>query len=129
MEFWPSPPGAVCHVDAMADESNDLAIRCFLLGARRLGEEDLPEYGELAKLFGGIAQSQPDRLWRLYRQCDERAEPDITALVINKRTRRPGLFKGEQWVPGPRSDAQWRDTLIRIRAYAWSNAGLTKGAH
>jgi hypothetical protein len=54
------------------------------------------------------------------RDGEKAREPDLTALVVDKRTRLPGTFLGQPVIAGTASEAQWHTELARIRRHAWS---------
>jgi len=55
--------------------------------------------------------------------CEVAGEPDLTALVVHKRTRLPGAFLGQPVTAGTTREARWHHELARIRSHAWSNPG------
>ena len=96
------------------------AARQFLIGCVDRDDDELPTYGELAASYGGIARAAGPVLNSVALECDERKQPDLTAMVVDRRTRLPGTFRGQPVIAGEASEARWREELTRIRAYAWS---------
>ncbi len=95
------------------------AARRFLIQCAGRGDEDLPTYGELAAQYGGIARAAGPVLNSVRRDCTNAGEPDLSALVVDKRTRLPGTFLGEPVEAGRDSEARWRSELERIRSHTW----------
>ena len=95
------------------------AARRFLIQCADRGDEDLPTYGELAAQYGGIARAAGPVLNSVRRDCAIAGEPDLSALVVDKRTHLPGTFLGEPVEPGHASEARWRAELERIRSHSW----------
>ena len=95
------------------------AARRFLIQCADRGDEDLPTYGELAAQYGGIARAAGPVLNSVRRDCTTAGEPDLSALVVDKRTRLPGTFLGEPVEAGHASEARWRTELERIRSHTW----------
>ena len=93
--------------------------RRFLIECANRDIEDLPTYGELAAAYGGIARAAGPVLNSLARDCQRAREPDLTALVVDKRTRLPGTFRGKPVVAGSQGETAWRDELARIRGHDW----------
>ncbi len=112
----------------MEEIRNDFAVRAFLLGALRALKADdpdlpkhLPTYGDLARYFGGSNQGQQAVLNRLAKQCGERAEPDLTVLVVNVKGH-PSLFQGQLWTA--EQQPAWHKELWEVQGHDWSNKDL-----
>jgi hypothetical protein len=98
-------------------------VRCFLLGALRGDDSNLPTYGDLVKLIGGAPNGQGPLLERVAQQCAERGEPDLTVLMVN-RSGLPGRFKGREVLPDTPAADEWHVAVRAARAFSWSNTGL-----
>jgi hypothetical protein len=96
------------------------AARVFLIAAVRRPEPELPTYGEVAAAYGGIARAVGPVLNTIARDCDMASEPDLSALVVDRRTRLPGTFSGEPVEAGSSNETRWRDELRKIRLHNWS---------
>jgi hypothetical protein len=96
------------------------AARRFLVSCVDRDDEELPTYGEVAAVYGGIARAAGPVLNSIARDCEVAGEPDLTALVVDKSTRLPGTFLGQPVIAGAASEARWHDELARIRNHAWS---------
>lgn len=95
------------------------AARRFLIDAAADAARDLPTYGEVAALYGGIARAVGPVLNSIRRDCDRAGEPDLTALVVDKRTGLPGSFAGRPVEPGSATELEWYAELQRIRKHHW----------
>lgn len=96
------------------------STRAFLMSVRERSEDDLPRYGEVAQLYGGIARAVAPVLNAVARDCAEAGEPDLSALVVLSDTGLPGRLKGQVVDPqDPRAHAAWCSELARIRAFEW----------
>lgn len=95
------------------------AARRFLIGCADRDVTELPTYGEVAAVYGGIARAAGPVLNSVARDCELAREPDLTALVVDKRSRLPGTFQGQPVVTGTASEAKWLDELARIRRHGW----------
>jgi hypothetical protein len=93
--------------------------RRFLISCVDRSDGDLPTYGEVAAAYGGIARAAGPVLNSIAQDCERAAEPDLTALVVDKNTRLPGTFRGQQVIAGDASEARWRAELTRIRTHDW----------
>ena len=72
---------------------NDVAAaRQLLIDSRH--RADLPTSGELANVIGGIARGVAPVLNSVARDCHERAEPDLSVLVVDARSGLPGSVGG-----------------------------------
>jgi hypothetical protein len=96
------------------------ATKRFLIACAERDEKEVPTYGEVAALYGGIARAAGPVLNSLARDCEIAGEPDLTALVVDKGTGLPGTFRGNPVVAGSSSQGRWREELARIRAHGWS---------
>ena len=96
------------------------AARRFLISCVARDDEKLPTYGEVAAVYGGIARAVGPVLNTIARDCETAGEPDVTALVVDKRTGLPGTFLGQPVVAGTASEARWHEELTRIRSQSWS---------
>lgn len=112
-----------CELETMEQNVKDLAVRCFLLGALPREQSELPTYGDLAKLFGGVPNGQGPLLERLANQCAERREPDLTVLVVNKNGL-PSRFERRNFDRDPQTVKRWRAAVRRAQKFPWSNADL-----
>lgn len=96
------------------------ATRGFLISQRHRTDKQLPRYGEVAAVYGGIPRAVAPVLNAVARDCAEAGEPDLSALVVLESTGLPGRLGGQVVDPAdPRSRALWRDELTRIRSYGW----------
>ena len=96
------------------------AARAFLLTTLDRPDDQLPRYGEVAAAIGGIARAVAPVLNSVARQCEERGEPDLSAVVVLSGTGLPGMLDGRPVDPGgPRARTSWQSELGRIRAYPW----------
>lgn len=95
------------------------AARRFLIGCAHRDVKELPTYGEVAAVYGGIARATGPVLNSVSRDCELAGEPDLTALVVDKSSGLPGTFQGQPVVAGSASEATWHDELARIRRHAW----------
>ncbi len=96
-----------------------VAARRFLIECAARGDEDLPTYGELAAQYGGVAHGAGPVLNSVRRDCTAAGEPDLSALVVDKRTRLPGTFLAEPVEKGQASEGRWRTELERVRSHTW----------
>lgn len=102
---------------------NDVdAARNFLIEIAQQPEVELPTYGQVAAVYGGIARGAGPVLNSIVRACDQAGEPDLTALVVDRQTQRPGTFKGQPVEPGSRIEIGWHEELMRIRRHDWSQS-------
>lgn len=90
------------------------ATRAFLIDHARRRDPELPRYGDVAAQYGGIARAAGPVLNSVRKQCDERGEPDLSALVVDRATGLPGTFRGRPIEPGSAAERAWRDELERI---------------
>ena len=95
------------------------AARRFLIDAAANASGGLPTYGEVATIYGGIARAVGPVLNSIRRDCDQAGEPDLTALVVDKKTKLPGSFAGRPVEPGTAAEVEWRAELERIRKHQW----------
>ena len=99
------------------------ATRAFLISVRHRPDEDLPRYGEVADVYGGIARAVAPVLNSVARDCAQAGEPDLSALVVLADTGLPGRLNGEVMDPAdPHARTAWHAELRRIRAYEWPDA-------
>ena len=96
------------------------AARQFLIACVDRDDTDLPTYGELAASYGGIARAAGPVLNSIAQDCKAADKPDLSALVVDRRTKLPGTFRGEPVIAGDSSEARWREELARIRAHTWA---------
>lgn len=98
------------------------SARTYLIGvARRANEGRLPSYGDVAATYGGIARAAGPVLNSVARECEQRGEPDLSALVVDKRTGLPGTYAGRPVTVGSQHEVAWRSELARIRRHAWES--------
>src|SRR4051812_14676036 len=95
------------------------AARRFLISCVDRDDEELPTYGEVAAAYGGIARAAGPVLNSIARDCELAAEPDLTAMVVDKSTRLPGTFRGKPVIADDATEARWRAELARIRTHDW----------
>ena len=95
------------------------AARRFLVSCVHLNDDQLPTYGDVSAAYGGIARAAGPVLNSIARDCQMATVPDLTALVVDKRTRLPGTFRGRPVIAGDASEARWRAELARIRTHTW----------
>jgi hypothetical protein len=95
------------------------AARRYLIACIDRDDADLPTYGEVAAVYGGIARAVGPVLNTIARDCEKAGEPDLTALVVDKTTRLPGTFLGRPVLAGQASESRWRDELTRLRRQSW----------
>ena len=96
----------------------DVARR-FLIACAHRENHELPTYGEVAAQYGGIARAGGPVLSSIARDCELAGEPDLTALVVERRSRLPGVFRGQQVIAGTPSETKWHAELARIRSHDW----------
>lgn len=95
-------------------------VRAFLVSVRHRPVGELPRYGEVAQLYGGIAQGVAPVLNSIARECLRAGEPDLSALVVLAGSGLPGRLHGEVVDPAsPSARPRWLVELQRIRSYAW----------
>ena len=96
------------------------ATRAFLISVRHRPDEQLPRYGEVAQVYGGIARAVAPVLNAVARDCARAGEPDLSALVVLDSTGLPGRLNGEVLdSQDPRTRTEWQMELVRSRAYPW----------
>jgi hypothetical protein len=95
--------------------------RQFLVEAASRAEGELPTYGEVAATYGGIPRGAGPVLNSIGRECGIAGEPDLTALVVRRRTRLPGTFKGKPVEAGTSTEKGWRAELHKIRRHNWNS--------
>lgn len=93
--------------------------RRFLVSRVDEQEDRLPTYGDVAATYGGIARAVGPVLNSIARDCQAAEQPDLTALVVHHRTRRPRSFEGQAVEPNTRGEQRWRGELDKIRRYEW----------
>ncbi len=100
---------------------NDVAAaRAFLLTTLDRPDDQLPRYGEVAAVIGTVPRAVAPVLNSVYRECEERGEPDLSSLVVMSDSGLPGMLDGQPVDPShPTVRARWRDELQRVRAYPW----------
>lgn len=96
------------------------AARAFLLTTLHRPDAELPRYGEVAASYGGIPRAVAPVLNSIAKECAERGEPDLSAVVVLESSGLPGMLAGEPLDPHDSSArARWHAELRRIRAYSW----------
>jgi hypothetical protein len=96
------------------------ATRAFLIAARHRPDGEMPRYGEVAEVYGGIARAVAPVLNAVARDCAAAGEPDLSALVVLADTGLPGRLNGEILDPqDPQARVSWQTELGRIRGYDW----------
>jgi hypothetical protein len=95
-------------------------VREDLVKSAALPEEQLPTYGDVAALYGGIARGVAPVLNSIARDSEIAGEPDLSALVVDSATGRPGSFEGHPVEAGSDAERRWRQELAKIRAHSWS---------
>lgn len=99
------------------------AARAFLVSVRHRPDSDLPRYGEVAQVYGGVPQGVAPVLNAVARDCDHAGEPDLSALVVLADTGLPGRLNGKVVDPqDPEVRQAWLSELRRIRDYPWPDA-------
>ncbi len=54
------------------------------------------------------------------RDCAARAKPDLSVLVVNARTKLPGMVAGQPVTWDDEAGLhRWRNELKRVRSFAW----------
>ncbi len=96
------------------------AAKRFLISCVHRITGELPTYTEVASTYGGTAQGAIPVLNSISCECDESGEPDLSALTVNKRTLRPGMFKGQPVVPGSPNERNWNQELDKIAKHEWA---------
>ncbi len=71
------------------------ATRVFLIAVRDRPDSELPRYGEVAEVYGGIPRAVAPVLNAVARDCAAAGEPDSSALVVLSDTGLPGRLNGE----------------------------------
>lgn len=97
-------------------------VRAFLVQASTRPEDALPTYGDAAESYGGIPRAVGPILNSIARDCTAADEPDLTALVVDRTSRRPRSFEGHPVEPGSTAEGRWRQELERIRSHRWQDA-------
>ncbi len=70
------------------------AARVFLLTTLDRRDDQLPRYGEVAAAIGGVARAVAPVLNSIAKQCENRGEPDLSALVVLSGSGLPGDARG-----------------------------------
>ncbi len=107
------------------------ATRAFLISVRHRPDSEMPRYGEVAAVYGGIPRAVAPVLNAVARDCAAAGEPDLSALVVLADTGLPGRLNGEVLDPDdPRARTAWQAEVQRIRRHRWEGlaAGLTGSA-
>lgn len=96
-------------------------VRGFLIQRAESGIDldQLPTYGDVAAVYGGVARGVGPVLNSIARDCDQAGEPDLTALVVEAATRRPGTFAGKPVEAGSANEAAWLAELDAIARHDW----------
>ncbi|MDP9443751.1 MAG: hypothetical protein M3P83_05135 [Actinomycetota bacterium] len=97
------------------------ATRAFLISVRHRPDGELPRYGEVAAVYGGVPRAVAPVLNAVARDCASAGEPDLSALVVLADTGLPGRLNGEVVDPqdsGART--AWQAELCRIRSHDWT---------
>src|SRR3712207_2409458 len=90
-------------------------VREFLVAVVSGAEDHLPTYGEVAAAVGCPPMSLGRLLDEVLADCKRRNEPDLTAIVVNARSRLPGKFKGMRTDLQPPDVASWRQEVQKVR--------------
>lgn len=99
------------------------ATRAFLISARHRPDEQLPRYGEVAQVYGGIPRAVAPVLNAVARDCAAAGEPDLSSLVVLSETGLPGRLNGEVVDPqDPEARTAWLAELARVRRHDWMDA-------
>lgn len=99
------------------------AGRSFLVGVAIDLAAPLPTYATFAESYGGVPRAAAPVLNSLAAQCAEAAEPDLTVLVVQGETGRPGAIDDHPFVVGdPADERRWAELLAQVRSYAWPEA-------
>jgi hypothetical protein len=101
------------------------AARQFLVSVRDREDAELPRYGEVAQVIGGVAQGVAPVLNSVLnsvaRDCAEAGDPDLSALVVLAGSRLPGRLNGTVVDPNDRRVlVAWQVELECIRAHDWA---------
>ena len=97
------------------------AVREFLIEQRHRPDEELPRYGEVAAVYGGIARAVAPVLNSIARDGARDNEPDLSALVVLTDTGLPGRLNGQVVDRDDRRVlSAWQSELARIRTYGWA---------
>ena len=79
-------------------------------------------YGEVGKQVGLAARGTAQPLYCIRDVCLERGLPPLTALVVRKSDRLPGVgLKPDQT---PVTESEWRAMTSRVFAFDWSAVNL-----
>jgi hypothetical protein len=109
------------------------ATREFLISVRHRPDSDLPRYGEVAQVYGGIARAVAPVLNAVARDCAAAGEPDLSALVVLSSIGLPGRLNGQALDPQDSSArSAWLAELERVRRHRWRDAvprGDADGSH
>lgn len=92
-------------------------VRAFLIEASQRPHEQLPTYGEVAALYGGIPRGVAPVLNSVALECERNGEPDLSVLVVDADTRLPGHVGGEPVAKGELSEQRWLAELERVRKH------------
>lgn len=96
------------------------ATRAFLISVRHRPDSEMPRYGEVAEVYGGIARAVAPVLNAVARDCAAAGEPDLSALVVLANTGLPGRLNGEVLDPqDPQARVSWQAELQRVRDHTW----------
>lgn len=109
---------SVCMVTARL-VADAIDVRRFLLGCLDRPTDSLPTYKEVGAVCGRVPPGLGQLLDFIYDDCRAHGEPDLTALVVNQRTRLPGKFGGRYAVDEQMDSRAWWDELRRVRSYSW----------
>ncbi len=103
------------------------AARAFLLTTLDRPDDQLPRYGEVAGAIGGVARAVAPVLNSVAKECEDRGEPDLSALVVLSLSGLPGMLGGQPVDPtDPSVRERWRSELQRVRAYPWPQSETTR---
>ena len=100
-------------------------VRRYLIQVALLKDEFLPTYGDV----GAVCERHPLAVGRILElvvaDCQRRGEPDLTVLVINKKTKVCSKFLGKFAVDGRSYVDAWRDAVAGVRSWPWSADAAT----
>lgn len=97
------------------DAARDYLIRV----ATGAGDAPLPTCGDVAASYGGTARAVGPVLNTIARDCAQVGDPDLSALVVEKRAGLPGTYDGQLVEPGSAQEVAWRAELAKIRRHDW----------
>ena len=119
--------GGAGRTDVITAESyvEKLVPRVICILAETASRRGTITYGSLAGLVNTHPRVIVMVLKRILKMCAKNKLPPLPAIVVNKRTGRPGCSFYEQSFPGPefRADclAGWEGMMDKVYSFNWSH--------